>query len=117
MTSKFRGIIEQAKGRDPEPAEAAPDPDAAPVTPAPAGQAAATPKAEPPSPAPPDPAAKRGPGRPPGKRSDPGYVQTTAYIPAELHHGVKLALLQERAGREFSELVGDLLAEWLRSRI
>jgi hypothetical protein len=54
-------------------------------------------------------------GRPPGKRSDPGYVQVTAYIPSDLHHNIKLALLQERKGREFSELVGELLADWLKS--
>ena len=58
----------------------------------------------------------RSAGRPRGKRSDPGFVQATSYIPAEVHHNVKLALLRERKGREFSELVADLLAEWLATR-
>jgi hypothetical protein len=39
----------------------------------------------------------------------------TAYISEDIHHNVKLALLQERKGREFSELVGELLAGWLKS--
>lgn len=107
--SKFRGIIDAAKTREPEPVDT-PEP-----TPPPAPVAAA-PK-PPPSPAPPEAAPiERRPGRPRGKRSDPGYVQVTAYIPDELHHNVKLALLQERKGREFSELVGELLTEWLKSR-
>ncbi len=55
-------------------------------------------------------------GRPPGKRSDPDYEQTTAYIRKQTHLGVKIALLQEGKGREYSELVEELLAEWLRSR-
>ena len=55
-------------------------------------------------------------GRPPGKRSDPGFAQVTAYVPEELHHNVKLALLQDRKGQEFSELVGDLLRDWLNAR-
>lgn len=96
--SRFKGILDVAKHREPEPAaEPAPTP--------------------PPSPAPPveAPPARR-PGRPPGKRSDPGYVQVSAYIPDDLHHNVKLALLQERQGREFSELVGELLTAWLDSR-
>lgn len=99
MTSKFKGILDRAKGRDPEP-----QPEPAPATP------------PPPSPAPVEalPPPKR--GRPAGKRSDPGYVQVTAYIPSDLHHNIKLALLQERKGREFSELVAELLAGWLDSR-
>ena len=32
------------------------------------------------------------------------------------HQGVKIALLQEGRGQEFSELVEDLLAEWLKAR-
>lgn len=64
---------------------------------------------------PPSPAPRR-PGRPKGKRSDPSFEQVSAYIPGDLHHGVKLALLQERQGREFSELVTELLTGWLNNR-
>lgn len=52
-------------------------------------------------------------GRPSGKRTDPDYAQVTAYIRKATHHAVKLRLLQEGQGREFSELVEDLLAVWL----
>lgn len=54
-------------------------------------------------------------GRPPGKRSDPEFDQVTAYIRRRTHQDVKIALLQEGSGREFSELVEELLANWLRS--
>ena len=53
-------------------------------------------------------------GRPSGKRTDPDYAQVTAYIRKATHHGVKLRLLQEGQGREFSELVEELLAGWIK---
>lgn len=59
---------------------------------------------------------RQGGGRPRGKRSDPDFEQITAYIRKQTHQGVKIALLQEGQGQEFSELVEDLLAEWLRVR-
>jgi len=49
-----------------------------------------------------------------GKRSDVDYKQVSAYIRKDTHFKVKLALLQE--GREFSELVEELLGEWVASR-
>jgi hypothetical protein len=52
-------------------------------------------------------------GRPAGKRTDPDYTQITAYIRKVTHHAVKLRLLQEGQGREFSELVEELLRAWL----
>jgi hypothetical protein len=94
MSSKFRSILDVAKGREPEP-----EPPVAQVPP--------------PSPAPPE-APRR--GRPPGKRSDPTYSQVTAYIPEGLHRKVKIALLIEAEGREFSQLVEALLIDWLKSR-
>jgi hypothetical protein len=94
MSSKFKGILDLAKGREPE---SEPTPSQTPH----------------PSPAPPE-APRR--GRPPGKRSDPTYAQVTAYIPEDLHRKVKIALLQEAQGREFSQLVEALLADWLESR-
>lgn len=55
-------------------------------------------------------------GRPTGKRSDPDYEQVTAYIRKNTHKDIKIALLQDGQGREFSELVEDLLSGWLKSR-
>ena len=69
----------------------------------------------PPAPEPPSPA-PRPVGRPKGKRSDPDYVQVSSHIPRELHFKVKAALLLDRKGVEFSELVADLLSEWLSKR-
>jgi len=94
MSSKFKGILDVAKGRELEP-----EPVVAQV--------------HPPSPAPPEPPRR---GRPPGKRSNPTYSQVTAYIPEDLHRRVKIALLIEAEGREFSQLVEALLLDWLRSR-
>lgn len=51
-----------------------------------------------------------------GKRNDPDYTQVTAYIRKATHNSVKIALLQEGQGREFSELVEDLLGEYLRTQ-
>jgi hypothetical protein len=55
-------------------------------------------------------------GRPNGKRSDPRYVGFTTYIQRETHMAVKIALLQERKGRELSELVEHLLDEWVKAQ-
>lgn len=55
-------------------------------------------------------------GRPRGKRSDPDFEQVTAYIRSRTHREVKIALLREAEGREFSELVEELLADWIKSR-
>ena len=94
MSSKFKGILDVAKGREPESESPLPQP-------------------LPPSPAPAE-APRR--GRPPGKRSDPTYSQVTAYIPEDLHRRVKIALLQEAKGREFSQLIEALLLDWIGPR-
>lgn len=60
--------------------------------------------------------AKKGRGRPTGKRSDPSFVQTTAYIRGETYKAVRIALIEEGHGREYSELVEELLSQWLKSR-
>jgi hypothetical protein len=94
MSSKFKGILEHAKGRTPETAEE----ENAPPSPAPV----AAPK-------------KR--GRPSsGKRSDADYVQVTAYIHKDRHREVKIALLKSGDDQDFSELVDSLLERWLKSR-
>ena len=53
-------------------------------------------------------------GRPPGKRSHPDFEQITAYIRKDTHHAVKIVLLQNDR-KEFSELVEELLHQWLKS--
>jgi hypothetical protein len=56
----------------------------------------------------------RRPGRPNGKRSDTNYTQVTAYLRKDTHQAVKIRLLQEGKGREFSELLQELLDGWLK---
>lgn len=50
-----------------------------------------------------------------GKRSKDDYTQVSAYIPKGTHKKVKAALAADE-GRDFSELVSDLLADWLNCR-
>lgn len=58
---------------------------------------------------------KRGRGRPKvGKRSDPDYVQVTAYIREDTHKSVKKQLIDE--SQDFGELIQDLLEGWLRKK-
>jgi hypothetical protein len=49
-----------------------------------------------------------------GKRSNAEYRQVSAYIRKDTHRKVKMALLEE--DQEFSELVGQLLEDWLDTR-
>ena len=53
-------------------------------------------------------------GRTPGKRSHPDFEQITAYIRKDTHHAAKITLLNN-GGKEFSELVEELLNQWLKS--
>lgn len=62
------------------------------------------------------PDAPRPVGRPRGKRSDEDHVQVTAYIRRDTHLDVKAALLRDQKGRDFSDLVEELMAKWLKSR-
>jgi ribosomal protein L19E len=62
---------------------------------------------------------KRGRGRPSGdaggKRDNKAeYTQASAYVRRETHRTVKSMLALE--GKEFSELVEELLSEWIKSR-
>jgi hypothetical protein len=54
--------------------------------------------------------------RPPGKRAAPGYVQVGVYIPKKLHNEAKVTLIQEGADRDFSQLIADLLTEYVNTR-
>jgi len=90
--SKFQGLFDAAKKRQPE-EPAQPEQKETEVVPSPQRR-----------------------GRPKGKRSDPDFEQVTAYIRKQTHQAIKIALLQEGQDREFSELVEELLSDWLRSR-
>lgn len=54
------------------------------------------------------------PGRPKGKRSDPNFTQVTSYVKKETYKQVKRELLDDE--REFSELIQELLEEWLEAQ-
>lgn len=91
--SKFKNVLDAAKHRTdtPIPDEQAPE--------APAASTSAS----------------RRPGRPPGKRSDPDYMQQSIYIRKATNRAVQIALLQHGDERDLSEVVEDLLTEWLRT--
>lgn len=102
-TSKFSSLLSAVKEREPEEIVEETPADQPVQMPAAQGEVL-TPQAQ-------DEPPRR--GRPRGKRSDPGFEQVTAYIGRETHRNVKIALLREGTGREFSELVEELLASWL----
>ena len=52
-------------------------------------------------------------GRPAAKRSNPDFVGLTTYIRRDTHTRAKIALLQAGDGKELSELVEELIGEWL----
>ena len=52
-------------------------------------------------------------GRPPGKKSDPDYSQVTVYLRKANHLAAKKRLIDD--GKEFSELVDDLVSTWLQN--
>ena len=65
--------------------------------------------------------ARKGRGRPAGhaggKSGDPdNYRQVTAWVRRDTHKAVKAALLAEDAGRDFGDLVEELLGKWLKLR-
>ncbi|HEY0461271.1 MAG TPA: hypothetical protein VGC97_19200 [Pyrinomonadaceae bacterium] len=47
----------------------------------------------------------------PGKRSDPSYTQITAYIRKETHESVMRQIYKRQ---EFSELIEELLTDWMK---
>ncbi len=56
-------------------------------------------------------------GRPAtGKRNNPDYDQTTAYVRKDTYKAVRIALIEEGEERDYSELVEELLAKWLKLR-
>jgi hypothetical protein len=53
-------------------------------------------------------------GRPPGKKSNPAYRQVTVYVRDDVHRDARKLLLDER--RQFSDLVNELVDEWVRKK-
>lgn len=94
MSSKFKGLLDAAKSREPEEREPEVNP------PQLVEEAEQSPKR----------------GRPKGKRSHPDYEQVTAYIKKDTYQEIKISLLREGQKREFSELIQELLEDWLKLR-
>lgn len=53
-------------------------------------------------------------GRPPGKKTDPKYVQVTVYLRKDVHRAARKLLLDD--GGQFSDLVDDLVSRWIAER-
>jgi hypothetical protein len=49
-----------------------------------------------------------------GKRSNPAYRQISTYVRSDVYRSVKRELLMEE--RDFSDLMDELLAEWISRR-
>ena len=56
-------------------------------------------------------AQKNGKLKSPGKRSDPTYTQITAYIKKNTHENVMRKIYKRQ---EFSELIEELLTDWIK---
>lgn len=48
------------------------------------------------------------------KAKNPEYVRSTFYLPKQLHRQLKMAAIDE--DKEMSEIVEELVAQWLKSR-
>lgn len=55
-------------------------------------------------------------GRPSGKRSNPGYEASSVIIRKGTKKSVQRVLLDDEQGRDFSELVEELLCNWLATQ-
>jgi hypothetical protein len=53
-------------------------------------------------------------GRPPGKKTNPAYRQVTVYLQENVHREARKLLLDDH--RQFSDLVNDLVAQWIQKR-
>ena len=55
----------------------------------------------------------RGKGRPPGKRSDPAWKLYSHFLKKQTHREVTNILRNEENGQDFSDVLQQLLEEWL----
>jgi hypothetical protein len=60
--------------------------------------------------------APRGRGRPPGKRSDPDFKPTTLLLREGTKRRASRKLEDDGTGQDLSELVEQLLSEWIKRR-
>jgi hypothetical protein len=58
----------------------------------------------------------RGKGRPPGKRSDPDYQPTTVLLRQQTKKMANRLLEDGSTGQDLSELIEQLLTEWIRQQ-
>jgi hypothetical protein len=58
----------------------------------------------------------RGKGRPPGKRSDPDYQPTTVLLRKQTKKTASRLLEDTGTGQDLSELIEQLLAEWIQQQ-
>jgi hypothetical protein len=58
----------------------------------------------------------RGKGRPPGKRSDPDYQHTTVLLRKQTKKTANRLLEDADTGQDLSELIEQLLTEWIRQQ-
>jgi hypothetical protein len=56
----------------------------------------------------------RGKGRPPGKRSDPDYQPTTVLLRQQTKKMANRLLEDGSTGQDLSELIEQLLTEWIQ---
>jgi hypothetical protein len=61
-------------------------------------------------------ATMKAPGRPPGKRSDPEYKQYSVLLKKHTHRQVTAILRAQEDGPDVSELLQQLLEQWLEKR-
>ena len=59
----------------------------------------------------------RGKGRPPGKRSDPDYQPTTVLLRKQTKKTASRLLEDTGTGQDLSELIEQLLAEWIQQQM
>lgn len=90
--SKFRGALAKLNQRPPEPPAVE-----TPATATPANVA-------------------RGKGRPPGKRSDPDYQPTTVLLRKQTKKTAARRLEDAGSGKDLSDLIEQLLCEWIQQR-
>jgi hypothetical protein len=58
----------------------------------------------------------RGKGRPPGKRSDPDYQPTTVLLRQQTKKMANRLLEDRSTGQDLSELIEQLLTEWIQQQ-
>lgn len=51
-----------------------------------------------------------------GKRSHPDYTQAPAFVRKDTYKAVKIALLNDERGLDYSDLVEELLTAWLKGK-